>query len=129
MFLVVIFVCIFLTVINQFPSGVTLESPVTFYSINNLPSTPLSFFDHDDTFVDFYIYDKTNKRAATAAEVAFYLKKISVFSVTDGVATRLEMSSTGCPRGVACFSVSSTNAKAFLSATSPISGKGTTLNF
>ena len=34
MFLIVAAVCVFFTVINQFPEGIKLDKPITFYSIS-----------------------------------------------------------------------------------------------
>ncbi len=58
MFLLVAFISIFFTVIYKFPDGLALNSPINFYKLNEQPSVPFSVFEHFDTFLEVYIYNK-----------------------------------------------------------------------
>lgn len=58
MYLLTVIVCIFLTVIYQYPDGIKLSKPITFYTVNQpLDNTPY-LFEHTDTLLTIYLYNQ-----------------------------------------------------------------------
>ena len=111
MFLAVAIVCLFFTVVNQFPDGLVFNKPITFYGLNDNLETAPSLFSYTDEWLTFYLYNKDLSREANATEYAFVFNKLTILNVKNGVHSFMDVSSD-CSKGVACLKKSDLNAKA-----------------
>ena len=108
MFLNVAVVCIIMTVLFQFPNGVTLNRPITFYSLaEQIDPAPL-LFEHTGALFYVYLYNKVTKMEANTAEYTFLFKKLSAINIKNGVNTILDIS-TNCSKGIACLKKTALN--------------------
>ena len=94
-FLMIAGVCIFLTVVNQFPNGMTLSSPISFYSLQENATDIPSIFEHSDEVFVFMLYNKLLLREANQTEYAFFFRNVSVWNIKGNVPHRLQLS-TSC---------------------------------
>lgn len=111
-YLLVMAVCLFLTVIFQFPNGLVLEKPITFYSLLQDAGNTQTVFEHSDTFIEVYMINATaGAKITDAAELAFLLKNASIWQTINGASTQLELSQS-CSIGSYCFKQSAVNSGA-----------------
>lgn len=74
----------------QFPNGLVVNSPITYYSIIKEGGKGQGVFDHTNSFIKMYLYNPTTKQKATGDAFKLVLKGgLSIYQVVNGVPTKL----------------------------------------
>ena len=108
----------------QFPNGLVVNSPITYYSIIKEGGKGMGAFDHTDSFIKMYLYNPTTKLKATGNTLRLVLRGgLSIYQVTNGVPTKLE-TSIDYTTGDVYFNKSSINSIATVYGTSTSSDIG-----
>lgn len=77
----------------QFPDGLVVNSPITYYSIIKEGGKGMGVFDNTNSFIKMYLYNPTTKQKATGDMLKLVLRGgLSIYQVTNSVPTKLETS-------------------------------------
>jgi hypothetical protein len=81
--------CIVLTIIMQFPYGIALNAPITYYELTADAGNTETVFDNSENFFTLYLYSKKLNQRASGDLFKFLVRGFSVWQVVDGVGKKL----------------------------------------